>query len=405
MQIIKPIIYYIPDFLDYCREKGLSNSTQENYKRYLKKLITWLEKSNKKTLRPHELTTNDISNYIVYLSSNSNSNNLKKISQNYYLIALRALLSYFSSKDIVCLLADKISLPRVKKTGKDKKQYFDLKQIEELLSLPNTETESGLRDRIILEILIANGLKVTQLVGLDIEKIETISKQALPWAKKYLSTRNDKNKALFINYRARKDADRRLTARSVERIINKYGRLLNLPFFLTPEILRWAHPMALLNKKPESIQQVYTHQISLVKKYEYKSQIDNSFKSFKKEIQRPFSWHFIEDTINKEVNWLKDNIPVLPESYKTNPIFLNCDDCILRKIAILIVNGKVKATEIKTERNKDLWGNFTEDSSIGEEFYHGKEWHRKMMSTIYTYCKLQNLVQFLYINYGIISQL
>ncbi len=57
----KPIIEYIPDFLDYCEvEKGLSDNTQKNYKRYLNKFIFWLEKKNKKDLKPNQLTPQDV---------------------------------------------------------------------------------------------------------------------------------------------------------------------------------------------------------------------------------------------------------------------------------------------------------------------------------------------------------
>jgi len=59
-----PIIKHIPDFLDYCEvEKGLSDKTQENYQRYLQKFISWLKKTKKEALLPHELTTEDVWGY------------------------------------------------------------------------------------------------------------------------------------------------------------------------------------------------------------------------------------------------------------------------------------------------------------------------------------------------------
>src|SRR3989344_8551813 len=111
----KTIIEYIPDFLDYCEvEKGLSDKTQENYKRYLDKFIYWLKATKKTDLRPHELSPEDIWAYRLYLSRSQSKKglSLKKSTQNYYLIALRAILGYFIAKDIQCLPPDKIGLPR-----------------------------------------------------------------------------------------------------------------------------------------------------------------------------------------------------------------------------------------------------------------------------------------------------
>jgi len=71
-------------------------------------------------------------------------------------------------------------------------------------------------------------------------------------------------------------------------------------------------------------------------------------------------------------------------------LVLKCDDCILRKIAILIISGKVGATEIRAEENKDLWNNLTENMNFKKTSRHGEEWHRKMMDVIYEYFKLQN---------------
>jgi len=91
----KSIIKHIPDFLDYCEvEKGLSNKTQENYSRYLQKFIKWLKMIKKEGLLPHELTADDIWAYRLYLSRHKDErgHSLKKISQNYYLIALRVIL-------------------------------------------------------------------------------------------------------------------------------------------------------------------------------------------------------------------------------------------------------------------------------------------------------------------------
>ena len=266
------IIKLIPDFLDYCEvEKGLSNKTQENYQRYLQKFIKWLEKTNKTSLLPHELDADKVWSYRLYLSrfQDGNGHPLKKVTQNYYLIALRALLSYFTAKDILSLPADKIKLPKDAKNEKTIK-FLNLDQIEKLLLAPNTETREGLRDRAILESLFSTGLRIAELVSLNREQFSNIkdkkdleigivgkgshprtvyfSERALEWLKKYLSDRPDKDKALFIHYKSRKDADSRLTPRSIERIVKKYCILAGVPVTTTPHTLRHSYATDLMNQ-------------------------------------------------------------------------------------------------------------------------------------------------------------
>lgn len=268
----KPIIQHIPDFLDYCEvEKGLSDNTQKNYHRYLKKFTHWLKSVNKSELRPHQLSKEDIWAYRLYLSRSKDEKgrSLKKVTQNYYLIALRALLGYFVAKDIKCLPPDKISLPKGGQSGKTVK-FLNLEQIERLLLAPNVKTKIGLRDRAILETLFSTGLRIAELVALNREQFSNIkdkkdfelgiigkgnrprvvyfSERALSWLKRYLSTRKDKEKALFIHFKARRDADSRLTVRSIERLVKKYALLAGVPSFTTPHTIRHSMATDLLNQ-------------------------------------------------------------------------------------------------------------------------------------------------------------
>lgn len=142
----KPIIEHIPLFLEYCEEMGLSIKTQENYRIYLNKFINWLKKENKNNLLPHELTEEDIRMYKEYLSHHTTGQNglpLKKVTQNYYLIALRALLGYFTAKDIESLLLVKISLLGGIRAEK-RPNYLNMEQIEALLAAPTGKTPNTL---------------------------------------------------------------------------------------------------------------------------------------------------------------------------------------------------------------------------------------------------------------------
>jgi len=281
----KPIIKHISDFLDYCEvEKGLSNNTQKNYRRYLEKFISWLKKTKKEGLKPHELTNEDVWAYRLFLSrfTDEKGQSLKKITQNYYLIALRALLSYFTAKDVVSLALDKIALPKDAK-GEKTVKFLNLEQIERLLLAPDTKDLIGLRDRAILESFFSTGLRIAELVNLNREQFANLkdkkelelgiigkgntprtvyfSERALDWLKKYLEIRTDKDKALFIHYRSKKGVDARLTPRSIERIVKKYAIKAGVPIFTTPHILRHSYATDLLTQGVDlrSIQEFLGH--------------------------------------------------------------------------------------------------------------------------------------------------
>jgi len=261
----KPIIEHIKDFLDYCEvERGLSSRTQENYAHYLKKFTTWLSSKDRSSLLPHELSAQDVWDYRLYLSRYQNrGKELSRLTQNYYLIALRALLSYFLAKDITSLPPDKVVLP--KDAAKEKSvKFLNLEQVKKLLNAPDTTNATGLRDKAIIEALFSTGLRIAELVALNKEQFDSIlnkedfelgiigkgsyprivyfSERALEWLKKYLKTRGDKEKALFLNYRGRTKEENRLTSRSIERMIKKYSIKSGIPLFTTPHTLR--HSMA-----------------------------------------------------------------------------------------------------------------------------------------------------------------
>lgn len=268
----KPIPQYLPDFLDWLDiEKGLSHKSQENYARFLKKFLDWLKINNLENLKPHELTPDHIWKYRVFLSRQylpKTNKPLKKSTQNYYLIALRAFLNFFANRDILSLPAEKVKLAK----DKDERQvrFLTLEQLEKLFSAPDVSTVQGLRDRAILESLFSTGMRIAELVSLNRDQIKIkpdtkelelsiigkggrirtvyFSERALYWLKKYLETRDDKEKPLFINYRTKKGAPRRLTPRSIEKNIKKYAIIAGIPLTTTPHVLRHSFSTDLLSQ-------------------------------------------------------------------------------------------------------------------------------------------------------------
>ena len=282
----KPIKNHVVDFLDYCEvEKGLRNNTQKNYGQYLKKFTDWLKSSHLEGLLPHQLTSDHIWNYRLYLSRYQNPKNgqtLKKATQNYYLIALRSFLGYFVQKDIFSIPPDKIALPKADKGAKTIK-FLNLDQIEKLLNAITPKDRITIRDRAILESLFSTGLRIAELVALNTEQFANIkdkkdfelsvigkggnprtvyfSERALGYIKKYLSLRNSKEKSLFINFRDKDGTGSRLTSRSIERIVKKYAILAGIPVFTTPHTLRHSYATDLLTQGVDlrSIQEFLGH--------------------------------------------------------------------------------------------------------------------------------------------------
>jgi integrase/recombinase XerD len=268
----KPIIEHINGFMEYLDiEQGLSNKSQETYGRFLSKFSSWLSTNNLDEILPHELTEDHIRKYRVFLSQSFNKATrepIKKSTQNYHLIALRNLLNYFTNRDILSLPSEKIKL--IKEQERTVK-FLDLDQIKKLLSTPNDQNITGLRDRAILETFFSTGLRIAELVNLNREQFINLeskkdlelgvvgkgghprtvyfSERALSWIKKYLQLRKDEEKALFINYKGpKKQAGTRLTVRSIESLVKKYALLAGCPITTTPHVIRHSFATDLLNK-------------------------------------------------------------------------------------------------------------------------------------------------------------
>lgn len=269
----KAIVDYLQDFLDYCEiEKGLASKSQENYARFLEKFFKWLRESKLDKLKPRDLSADHVWQYRLYLSryiDPRKRQGLKKSTQNYYLIALRNLLEFFSEKNIESLTPSKVKLAK-DKADKEVK-FLKLEQIERLLSATDINTQIGLRDRALLETLFSTGLRVAELAALNREQIKIknsnevlelavvgkgskvrsvyFSPRALTYLSAYLAKRHDFDPALFINYRPgsnRSNESRRLTTKSVEDIVKKYVKIAGLPVMATPHTIRHSFATDLL---------------------------------------------------------------------------------------------------------------------------------------------------------------
>ena len=292
-------------FLEYCElDKNLSIKTVRMYGYYLNFFQEWLINSKKLEVRSEKLdeinaediTEETIRNFRLFLShqyKNPFKGNLKRQTQNYFLVALRSFFKYLIKQKLQVLSPEMIELGK----SRDRNIKFLLpEELERLFKAVETKELRGLRDRTILEVLFSTGLRVSELVSLNREQVNIdsgefgvigkggkgrvvfLSKHAKEWLTKYLQKRNDPYYPLFIRYSGPRseegltDEKSRLTARSVERMIDKYRKKAGILFRIGPHILRHSFATDLLNEgadlrsvqelighKNISTTQVYTH--------------------------------------------------------------------------------------------------------------------------------------------------
>ncbi len=266
------------DYLNYLEiERNRSPKTSGNYRHHL---LAFLVFSRAKT--PDDITDAVVREFRLMLARR----NIKKITQGYYIIALRNFLKYLAKRDVKTLSADKIELP---KAPSRQIETINENDLERLLAAPKGDGLRALRDRAILETFFSTGLRLSELCSLsryadwkrgelsvrgkgDKRRVVFVSDTARNAIEAYLAKRGDAEEKLFVSLDKSDRIIGPVTARAVERVVERRAREAGIAGRIHPHQLRHSFAtdllingadirsvQALLGHSNISTTQIYTH--------------------------------------------------------------------------------------------------------------------------------------------------
>ena len=230
-------------FLEYCElDRNLSLKTVKMYGYYLNFFQTWLLlknqrskikdqsesekiKVNEKDYDVEKITEEMIRGFRLYLSHNYKNpykGELKRQTQNYFLVALRSFFKYLIRQKLSVISPEMIELGKARDRNI---KHLSEEKLHQLFQAVETTDIIGVRNRTILEVLFSTGLRVSELVGLNRDQVNLhtgefgvvgkggkarvvfLSKDAKKWLQKYFDRRNDPYRPLFLRYSGPKPDD------------------------------------------------------------------------------------------------------------------------------------------------------------------------------------------------------
>ncbi len=268
--------HYINEFLEFLEiGKNLSQKTLINYSHYLKRFSVF-----SKNIDPKDITVSLIQQYRVYLNryKDNKGDTLTIKTQCYHLIAIRSFLKFLVKRDIKTLAPEKIELPKIEER---KVMYLTREELQSLFDCVDLSKKTGPRDISILTLLYSTGLRVSEIVSLNIDQINIekgefmirgkgrklrisfISKTAKKYLGEYIKTRTDTLEPLFISLsnKSKNNDSRRLQSRDIERLVNKYKKKAGIIKQVTPHTLRHTFATELLSNGADlrSVQDLLGH--------------------------------------------------------------------------------------------------------------------------------------------------
>jgi len=263
------------DYLNYLEiEKNRSPKTRENYEHYLAEFLKF-----SKVKLAEDITDTVVREFRLALARQD----LKKVTQGYYIIALRNFLKYLAKRDIKSLASDKIELPKAPSRQIDVLEYGDL---ERLLAAPKGNGLRDLRDRAILETFFSTGLRLAELCSLsrhidlrrgssrglgaseltvrgkgDKLRVVFLADSAKKAIEEYLKKRTDVEEKLFVSLDKADKVIGPITPRAVQRLVERRAREAGIPKRVHAHLLRHSFATDLLVNGADirSVQELLGH--------------------------------------------------------------------------------------------------------------------------------------------------
>lgn len=248
-----PQMNYLEDYIKELVIKNYSKRTIFNYQKYILDFLDYLKKVNINLLFCDD---NTIRNYLVYLHNQKYSK--KTISLK--LSSLRSFFEYLNYNNI--MQENPMILISNPKVSKSIPHTLSILEIEDIINAPNIDTKIGLRDMVILELLYSTGIRVSEIINIKIEDINSANKTIKILGKgnkeryvfyghnlelllsKYFQTRKEFNPQ--SNYLILNNLGNKITTKGISLIIYKYAH--NIKSKITPHTLRHSFATHMLNE-------------------------------------------------------------------------------------------------------------------------------------------------------------
>ncbi|SHH35733.1 site-specific tyrosine recombinase [Clostridium grantii] len=259
---------YINDFIKNGEKRNLSKNTLEAYKRDLVKYEDFLSTRKEDFISSDEVS---VMAFVQHLRSlNKANSSIVRI-----IVTLRVFYKYLVNKNIV----DQSPLFNFEnpKSKRNMPRILSVEEVDKLLNMPDGSTLKGIRDKAMLEVMYATGMKTTELINLKIsdvnlklsyircknnkfERIIPIGSYASNCIEEYLKVRPEinfyKSEDLFFNLKGKK-----ISRQGFWKIIKEYSAMLNIEKQIDSNILRHSFAVHLLQNGADikSIQELLGH--------------------------------------------------------------------------------------------------------------------------------------------------
>ena len=266
---IENLMFFVDKYLYYEEViLGKSSNTIRSYRRDILQFMEYIDEYEEiRTFEDVEMLT--IRSFIAYLNSDErlkkkkNAKVVSKRSINRKISALRTFFKYLQEKKVI--QTNKVMYVNMPKFEKELPNVLSKDDLNKMRSVINTEKITGIRDRLIIELLYSSGIRASELINLneyvidfneremrivgkgDKERITFFSRNAKKWLEKYIEEKKKEYKNYSKEILITNSKGKKLTTRSLRRLISNHATEAGLQKEVTPHVFRHSFATELLN--------------------------------------------------------------------------------------------------------------------------------------------------------------